>query len=194
MRRGTRYAVRLTLYAVRSTLLVLLVVVGVWTSAEAGQIPEGPAQRAGARANRPLPGPARMDAQQLQQQIDALALVQAQKELNLTDEQQPAFVAKLVRLQNLRRRVTNGRRQLINELRVLLNAPSPREEAIAEKLKALNDLTRNGGDELIKATDELDAVLTPLQRGRFRLLEERLERQKVEMLGKLGANARGGGE
>ena len=45
--------------------------------------------------------------------------------------------------------------------------------------------------EVRKAYQDLDAVLTPWQRGRFRTFEEQLERRKVELLAKIGGG--GGG-
>ncbi len=134
-----------------------------------------------------------MDAAQLQQHIDALALVQAQQELKLTEEQQANFAAKLVRLQTVRRKTTNERRRLFTELRGLVDSQTPRDEAIAENLKALGDVNRRGAEEVLKSQEDLDAILTPWQRAKFRLFEERLERQKVEMLGRIAAGARGGG-
>jgi Spy/CpxP family protein refolding chaperone len=134
-----------------------------------------------------------MDAQQLQQHIDALALVQAQKELNLTDEQQPTFAAKLTRLQNVRRRQTNERRRIFMELRPLLDSQPAKEDAITERLNALKEVNRRSAEEIVKAYDELDALLTPWQRARFRLFEERLERTKVDLLARLNAGNRAGG-
>ena len=47
-------------------------------------------------------------------------------------------------------------------------------------------MNRQGNDEVIRAYQDLDASLTPWQRGRFRLLEEQIERRKLELLTKLG--------
>lgn len=156
---------------------------------------ESGAQRNPARGGRAGVPPAvrNMDAAQLQQHIDALALVQAQQELKLTEEQQANFAAKLVRLQTVRRRTTNERRRLFTELRGLVDSQTPRDEAIAENLKALGDVNRRGAEEVLKSQEDLDAILTPWQRAKFRLFEERLERQKVEMLGRIAAGARAGG-
>ena len=42
-----------------------------------------------------------------------------------------------------------------------------------------------------QATLEIDGVLTPWQRGRYRMFEELVERRKIEMLRSIGAG-RGG--
>jgi hypothetical protein len=44
-----------------------------------------------------------MNQQQLQAWLDTYALVQAQRQLVLTDEQYPNFVPRLVKLQDIRR-------------------------------------------------------------------------------------------
>lgn len=156
---------------------------------------EGGAQRNPVRGGRAGVPPAvrNMDAAQLQQHIDALALVQAQQELKLTEEQQANFATRLVRLQTVRRRMTNERRRVFAELRGLVDSPTPHDEAISEKLKALGEINRRGGEEVLRSYEDLDTILTPWQRAKFRLFEERLERQKVEMLGRIAAGARAGG-
>ena len=66
------------------------------------------------------------------------------------------------------------------------------DEAIAEKLKSLQDAETKSGQDLKQAYLELDGVLAPWQRARFRLLEEEQERQKFELLAKLRQGTGGG--
>lgn len=127
-----------------------------------------------------------MNAMQLQQYLDAVALTQSREHLKMTDDQYGAFAPRLLRLQNLRRRLMQARRQAMGELNQLLSADSPNDEAIIAKVKAFDETNRRGGEELVKAFQELDAVLTPWQRGRFRVLEEQMERRKLELLTKIG--------
>ena len=151
-------------------------------------------QRVPPRGNRPAMPPAGpADPQQVQQLLDAYALVQAQEQLQLTDEQYAAFAQRLTRLHNLRRRVANQRRMLLAELRVLLNqSPAAGDEAIMTKVKAFDDLNRRGADEIQKAHVELDGALTAWQRGRFRLFEEQLERRKLDLLRAVGSGRAAG--
>jgi hypothetical protein len=159
-----------------------------------GQESSQGAQRPAARGNRPAGPPAGpADPQQVQQFLDTYALVQAQEQLQLTDEQFATFAPRLTRLHNVRRRVGNQRRQLLGELRVLLGqTPGAGDEAIMAKVRALDDFTRRGAEEIQKVYVEVDGALTPWQRGRFRMFEEQLERRKIDLLRTLGA-ARGGG-
>jgi len=156
-------------------------------------------QAGGAQGQRGARGPARgqlppvganPDQQQVQAFIDTYALMQAEKELQLTAEQYPTFVQRLRHLHDVRRRALGERRRALNELRGLMAGSGPaRDEAITEKIRALDETTRRGLEGIAKASSDVDAGLTPFQRGRFRLLEERLERQKIEMLIKLGQAA-----
>jgi hypothetical protein len=123
------------------------------------------------------------DQLQVQRLLDAWALVQAKDQLQLTDEQYPGFVARMTKLHNTRRRIAMERRQLMGELRMLLNqSPAAKDDVLTTKVRALDELTKRGADESQQATLEIDGALTPWQRGRFRMFEELIERRKIEML------------
>jgi hypothetical protein len=189
----------------RGAWIVAAAVAGALSSAPLlAQAPQGGAGRetpptGGAQAQRGARGPARgqlppvganPDQQQVQAFIDTYALMQAEKELQLTAEQYPTFVQRLRHLHDVRRRALGERRRALNELRGLMAGSGPaRDEAITEKVRALDETTRRGLESIAKAFADVDAGLTPFQRGRFRLLEERLERQKIDMLIKLGQSA-----
>jgi hypothetical protein len=126
-----------------------------------------------------------MNQQQLQAWLDTYAVVQAQRQLGLTDEQYPNFVLRLRKLQDVRRRRMVERRKLMNELAGLVQSTAPgRDENILARIRALDEGADSGAAETRKAFQDLDAVLTPWQRGRFRLFEEQLERQKVDLIAK----------
>jgi Spy/CpxP family protein refolding chaperone len=159
-------------------------------------------QRAGRPVPRPVPPPlaGEMDQQQLQSHLDAFALVEAERQLQLTAEQYPTFVARLRRLQDTRRRHLGERRRIMAELRGLVGGNAPGgDDRIQQQLKALADSAQRLAGDLAKAYADLDEGLTPWQRGRFRLFEEQLERRKIDLLGKIGGagpanqGRRGGG-
>src|SRR5687767_3770472 len=85
-----------------------------------------PAERPAARANRP----ATLTDGELVNMLDTYAIVQAQEALQLGDSQYGQFVTRLKRLQQVRRRNTQGRNQIIQELRRLTQAPAPDDAAI----------------------------------------------------------------
>jgi hypothetical protein len=180
----------------RTCLAGAVIAALVTTTAAFGQTPPaGNAQTQAARGQRGArPGgraglpaiTANMTPQQLQAHIDAYALVQAERELVLTTEQFPNFAGRLRRLHAIKRRHTIERRRLMGEMRALVQGNAPgRDEGILEHVRALDDVSDRTAVELRKAYQDMDAVLSPWQRGRFRLLEEQLERLKIELLAKI---------
>src|SRR5262245_50339860 len=153
----------------------------------------------GGRGARPAAGRAlppittNMNQQPLQAWIDAYAIVQAQKDLQLTDEQYSPFVSRLLKMQDVRRRQVGERRRLLGQLNGLMQqgqgAEGSRDEAILASVKALDDQAQRSSAEVRQAYQEIDAILTPWQRGRYRMFEEQLERRKVDLLSKIGAPA-----
>jgi hypothetical protein len=123
--------------------------------------------------------------------LDAWAIIQAQTALQLNDDQYGQFVARLKRLQDTRRRNAQIRNRLLAELRALV-APgvTPDEPAIREKLKALRDHDDQAAATLQKDGEAVDEVLDARQQALFRLFEERLERQKLDLLMRARARAR----
>jgi hypothetical protein len=161
----------------------LALIGGLWLTAPAVQAQAG---RAGQRAGqRGAPGPdAGVTPAEIQQMFDAYFLVQAQEALQLRDDQYPQFLTRLRALQAIRRRAENQRRQNINQIRRMLQAADGRvdETAIKDRLKALNDLETSVAGEVRQARDSLDEVLDVRQQGRFRVLEEEMERRQMELV------------
>ena len=157
-------------------LLATLIVLITATTAGAQRAREPQPREPGANAD--ALGPA-----QILNMLDAWAIVQAQDTLQLGDDQYGDFVVRLKRLQQARRRNLQERVRILQELR-RLTAPDVRvdDTAIREKLKALADHDSAAADELRKAYEQLDQVLSPKQQARFRLFEEVLERRKIDLL------------
>lgn len=132
---------------------------------------------------------------ELQRLFDAYALVQAQDMLQLSDAQYAPFLARLRALQAARRRVQLERSRIVQDLRRLADrnrAETVVRDRIADRLKALRDVETRGLADVQQAVDELDAVLDPIQQARLRVLEEQIERRKLELLvrARQGARAR----
>jgi len=153
----------------------------------------GQDQRPPGRAGLPPAGP-NMTLEQLQDYLDVAAMIQAERRLQLTADQYPNFVARLRKVQMLRRQHQQQRARLLRELRALVQpdvGPPFRDEVISERLKALDDVNVKSAQDLRQAYLELDGILAPWQRARFRLLEEEQERQKLDLLAKLRQPAGG---
>jgi len=144
-----------------------------WTAPAQAQ-EEPPAQSRGGPQIRPA---------ELAAMLDAYTMMQAQRALQLTDAQYGEFVTRLRKLQENRRRNMQVRNRLLQELRTLTppNAAAD-DNALKEKLRAFREHNEQSAAALRRDSDALDEVLDVRQQVRLRLLEERLERQKLDLL------------
>src|SRR3954468_5194251 len=75
---------------------------------------------------------------ELQRMFDAYALMQAQDQLKIKDEQYTQFLTRFKALQEVRRRSLQERMRLVQSLRKMVNGVQPADEAqLKEQLKAL---------------------------------------------------------
>jgi hypothetical protein len=140
----------------------------------------------------PAPGPLAEEGvtpAEIQRLFDAYVVMQAQQELQLSDDQFPRFLARMKALQDVRRRGQMQRGRMLQELRRLSQAAG-QDEALRTQLKVLNDLDTRVGTEVRQALEGVDQVLDLRQQARFRLFEEQMERRKVELLMRARQGAR----
>lgn len=181
------------------------VVVAAITVALAGVSAQAPPPQTGGQGQqRPAGRPAGQRApggpggefnlQSVQNMVDTWALVEAEKDLELTNAQFPDFMARMRRLQTTRRRHMMERQRMVRELNAMVfSSQRPDDAALTEKLKAFDQLTDKSGQEVRQLVQELDGILTPYQRARFRVFEEQMERRKIELLTRARAGRAGGG-
>ncbi len=118
----------------------------------------------------------------IQDQFDAYAIVQAQDALRLSDAQYPQFVRRARELHALRRRVRAERGRLISALNQALRQQNVEDSRLEAATRALDAHDRSSVDRIQTAYAAVDEVLDARQRARFRVLEEQLERKKLDML------------
>ena len=126
-----------------------------------------------------------MNPGEIQRLFDAYLVMEAQQALTLTDQQYPQFLIRLKTLQETRRRTTQERNQLMNQLQRLTNPRNQQqgsEAQVKERLTALQELESRTAAEMRKAYNALDEVLDVRQQARFRVFEENIERRKIELL------------
>jgi hypothetical protein len=155
------------------------------------------AQRPTARQAPAQPGSERVDqgatppdadaisVAELTAALDAYALVQAQQQLQISDEKYTVFAARLKRVQTVRRTNQRMRMRLVQDLRRLAGAranPTEDDAAIRAALTALRDHDEKAARELRQAYDAVDQVLDVRQQARFRLFEEQIEQRKLELV------------
>jgi hypothetical protein len=144
-------------------------------------------QNAPPPADGPLPGldNGNLSPGEVQRLFDAYLIVEAQRALELTDQQYPQFLIRLKTLQDTRRRTTQERNQLMQQLQRLTNprvANQGTDAQIKERLTALQEVEARTAAEMRKAYNALDEVLEVRQQARFRVFEEQIERRKIELL------------
>jgi hypothetical protein len=137
-----------------------------------------PAERPAARANRA----AGLSNGELINMLDTYAIVQAQDALELGDQQYGQFVTRLKQLQQTRRRNMQKRNQIVGELRRLTQTTPLDETTVRDRLRTLRDHDVTAAEEMRRAYDSLDEVLDVRQQARFRIFEDRMERQKLDLL------------
>ena len=160
--------------AAAAMALALVAVVALGAPALHAQDLAAPPDRGGREQVRPA---------ELAAMLDAYTAVQAQNALQLSDAQYGPFVTRLRRLQENRRRNNQIRNRLLQDLRTM-TAPNAvaDENAMREKLRALREHNQQTAAALQRDSEAVDEVLDVRQQVRFRLLEERLERQKLDLL------------
>ena len=123
-------------------------------------LPAG-AQGGGGR-QAPVPGEgqeAAVTPAEIQRMFDSYALMQAQEQLQISDDQFPQFLTRFKALQDVRRRALQQRARHIVELRRLGNLPQPDEAAIREHVAALDEVEARAAADTKQAIDAIDQVL-----------------------------------
>lgn len=163
----------------KTLLSILCLSLTIAANANAQEPPKGPGD--------PLPNleDGNLTPGEVQRLFDAYLVVEAQRALELTDQQFPQFIARLKTLQDTRRRNLQQRNQLMGQLQRTTNPRLPKsadDAQIKEQLTAIQELESRNAAEMRKAYNALDEVLNVMQQARFRVFEEQIERRKIELL------------
>jgi Spy/CpxP family protein refolding chaperone len=128
--------------------------------------------------------------------IEAYIVSNLQESLGLTDEQFVKVLPLVKKLQSERREYAQGRMRLLRQMRRALESGSATEGQVTDLLKELKTLDAEGPVRNRKNLEAVDAVLTPLQQAKLRILEVEVERKLRELLsqirGSRGPGRRGG--
>jgi hypothetical protein len=119
---------------------------------------------------------------EIQRMFDAYALVQAQDQLGLSDEQYGRFLVRFKTLQDIRRRSLQEHTRLVTELRRLLMQGQPDEGQLKDRMQALQDIDMRAIADVRKAYEAIDQTLEVRQQANFRVFEEQMERRKIELI------------
>ena len=149
-------------------------VVAVLLGSAAGARAQG---RAGGAAEQPAVTPF-----ELQRLFDSYALLQAQEQLKINDEQFSRFLPRFKALQDARRQMMQQRTRVLADVRRLLNEGQTDEGQLRDRLKQLQDIESRGEADTRKAFDAIDQILDIRQQAQFRVFEEQMERRKLELV------------
>ncbi|HEX6465061.1 MAG TPA: hypothetical protein VFZ98_11425 [Vicinamibacterales bacterium] len=151
-----------------------------------------PASVAAPQPQPQTPGDQPITAGQIQRWFEAFTVLQAQDRLQLSEAQYFKFVPRLKALQDVRWKHQVEHQKILNDLRKLTNPQtgSNDEAAIAERLKALKDEDAAAAVEVGKAYEGVDETLDMRQQARFRIFEDNVEQQNLELLMRARQNAR----
>jgi hypothetical protein len=170
-------------------VLTALALSAVAVEAQGTGAAPGGQQRPG-RPNRPaiqgraqiLDDAAGVTPAEIQRMFDAYALIQAQDQLRLNDEQYARFLVRYKALQDTRRQSIQEHTRLVNELRRLLMRPQAEDNELKDQIQALQDADTRAISDVRKAYEGVDQVLDVRQQATFRVFEEQMERRKLELV------------
>ena len=132
--------------------------------------------------NTQRPGSNRPARDELFKMIDAYIVSNLQESLALTDDQFVKILPLVKRLHASRRDYVERRRETLGEMRRLLESGTATEVRIATLMKALKEQEAEEPLVLRKDADAVDALLSPLQQAKLRLLEARVEQRLRELM------------
>ncbi len=156
--------------------------------------PNNPPQ--GDQAAVPAAGPNNISPADVQAMFEAMTVMEAERFVMLTPDQFPTFVQRLKRLQEARGQHFRRHNRALAELRGMANPQNGRADdaTIEAKLKELDAIEVESQAAMNKAMEGIDQLLSPRQRARFRLLEENIEKKKLDFLTRVRKpGGRGGG-
>ena len=165
--------------------ILSIAVMGVISAAPAGA--QGAQQRQGRQGRQAQQAPGSVDdpavtPAEIQRMFDAYALIQAQDQLRLNDEQYSRFLVRFKSLQDIRRRALQEHTRLVVELRRLLMQGQPDEAQLKDRMTELQDVDSRSIADVKKAYEGIDQVLDVKQQASFRVFEEQMERRKIELI------------
>lgn len=124
--------------------------------------------------------------------VDAYMVSNLQESLGLTDEQFVKALPLVKRLLSERREVAERRRETLRDLRQLLQSGAATEAKVGERLREVKALENDERETTKRNRDGVDAVLTPLQQAKFRVMEVEIEQKIRELLNQARQHRRPG--
>ena len=139
-------------------------------------------------------GAAQVSVAEAERVFDRYMLGQARMVLQLGPDQMVPFAQRFERLQELQRMRQRQRQRRLVELAALgRNGAMADDAAVAGVLQALDADMADADQRVLDARALVEDVLSVRQRARYRAFEARMEREKLQLITRARAEARGRG-
>lgn len=123
------------------------------------------------------------------QMVDAYFVGNLKDRLELTDDQLARLLPRVRGLQSDRRELAQRRFRAMHEMRAVLRSGTATEAGVQGLLREMKAVETEEPAALLRHREAIDAVLTPVQQAKYRLLEVEVERRVRQAL----SRSRGGG-
>jgi len=123
--------------------------------------------------------------------VDAYVLMKVQERLGLSDEQLTRLMPLIRQQRQDRREMEHRRYKALGEMRRLLASGSGSEERVVELLREVKAVESGEPEAAQRNQAAIDAVLTPLQQAKYRLLMLEVE-HRLRALRRRAHESRGG--
>ncbi len=128
--------------------------------------------------------PAREEAFRM---VDAYVVSNMQESLGLSDEQFVKAIPLVKKLQRERREYLFERGRVLREMRRLLRQGGAVETQVLDLLKQARALDAEGPERTRRNLEALDALLSPIQQAKYRVLEGEVEQRMRELMNRTRA-------
>jgi hypothetical protein len=116
--------------------------------------------------------------------VDAYVVSNLQESLGLSDAQFAKAIPLVKRLQAERREYLLERTRAVREMRRLLRQGGATEAEVVSLLNRVKALDGEGPARTARNLEALDAMLSPLQQAKYRVLEAEVEQRLREVMGR----------
>jgi len=116
--------------------------------------------------------------------VDAYIVANLKESLGLTEETYVKAIPLVKELQSARRDYFIQRGRALRQLRSLLRSGGATRDEVLAALEAVKKIDLDGPERIHRASSALDAVLSPMEQAKYRVLELEVEHRMRELMGR----------
>ncbi|MCM8768682.1 MAG: hypothetical protein NC911_03235 [Candidatus Omnitrophica bacterium] len=122
------------------------------------------------------------EKEKAEKMFDSVVTRRLTEEMHLSEQQLASFLSKYQESRNIIRQQRERKKEILTQLESLLQDKNTPERQIIAKLEEIDRLQEETQERMKRIREEMKIILTPEQRARFYLIEERLAREMVHAL------------